>query len=186
MTYKKCPKCQINLIKEGEDVCSVCKPSAKQGQASTIPSEYEKKYYSHIECGKIYGTKAYDSYVKFCHTLNWDWTRRTRFSMFQPLHAECVDTTRERSVWYISNPVFDEVTDPIHKPNFHKIVNRVLYGGNIIREESETLPPDPGYDRIIFVRKDGAYVFYGVHKLVKNGSSREYKRFSKVYPVVED
>ena len=39
MAYKKCPRCELNWIKDDEDLCDVCKAELKIGGMSLIEDD---------------------------------------------------------------------------------------------------------------------------------------------------
>ena len=55
MALHKCPKCELNYIREGEDFCEVCKREMKRAQAHIRHSE-EESYQDEVilcsECGE--------------------------------------------------------------------------------------------------------------------------------------
>jgi hypothetical protein len=52
MALHKCPKCELNYIREGEDFCEVCKREMKRAQAHIRHSEEENDEDEVILCSE--------------------------------------------------------------------------------------------------------------------------------------
>ena len=52
MALHKCPKCELNYIREGEDFCEVCKREMKRAQAHNRHSEEESDQDEVILCSE--------------------------------------------------------------------------------------------------------------------------------------
>ena len=52
MALHKCPKCELNYIREGEDFCEVCKRKMKRAQAHIRHSEEESDQDEVILCSE--------------------------------------------------------------------------------------------------------------------------------------
>ena len=52
MALHKCPKCELNYIREGEDFCEVCKREMKRAQAHIRHSEEESDQDEVILCSE--------------------------------------------------------------------------------------------------------------------------------------
>ena len=47
--YKKCPRCELNWIKEDEDLCDVCKAELKIGGMSLIEDDEDESWRDFVE-----------------------------------------------------------------------------------------------------------------------------------------
>ena len=179
MKYKKCPKCSLNYITEDEEICSVCMPkTVVKAHSSKLETDFSK-----IIGGRNYGGNSRKIYETFCETLGWDKSKADQFGWQTRLYASNCDTDRTRDVWFIFYANFDahnldNVVEDVH------VVNYISADGEqIIEIVDENIGPSNPTDRITFVKVDKLYVFYGVYKLVKNGTERIYKRISRKYPI---
>ena len=63
MALHKCPKCELNYIREGEDYCEVCKREMKRAQARSRQTEEENEDDEVIlcsECGEAPAVRGGD------------------------------------------------------------------------------------------------------------------------------
>ena len=63
MALHKCPKCELNYIREGEDYCEVCKREMKRAQARGRQTEEENEDDAVIlcsECGEAPAVRGGD------------------------------------------------------------------------------------------------------------------------------
>ena len=136
--------------------------------------------YSCIICGRVYGTNSRTIYESFCDALGWD---RDKISQFgrqgTPLYAENCDSDRKFAVWFISNPKFNDA-EIFEKNHINLIRNK---GERIVEKVAPFIGSSRDTGRITFVKTSAGYVFFGVYKLVQNGTTRIYERISKVYPL---
>ena len=176
MNYKKCPRCELNFIPESEQLCDVC----KQETGTDEPPIYFP--ITKLICGHTYGTNSKTIYYELCKGLNFDKTKIGYFGFQKPLYAENCDTSRKNDIWFIAYPNYNisrvTNTDPGEKK-----INFILNDGdNII----VVVPKYIGYANeanvITFVKTLNGYKFLGVYELIKNGTTRHYRRISKVYP----
>ncbi|MDD6887528.1 MAG: hypothetical protein ACI4MR_03335 [Candidatus Aphodomorpha sp.] len=59
MALRKCPKCELNYIREGEQYCNVCMRAMKNGRIQAEPvAEEEETLCS--ECGEAPVVRGYD------------------------------------------------------------------------------------------------------------------------------
>lgn len=179
MTYRKCPKCDLNYITDDEEICSSCMPQIKiTSQSKQIESDFSK-----IVCGHIYGGNSRKIYEKFCDTLGWDKTKANQFGWQTPLYAANADTDRTRGVWFIfyANYDADKLDDIVE--NRH-VVNLIQNNGDVIIEVVDgSIGASNLADRITFVKTNKGYEFYGVYKIIENGTTRCYQRISLNYPI---
>ena len=136
--------------------------------------------YSCIICGRVYGTNSRTIYESFCDALGWD---RDKISQFgrqgTPLYAENCDSDRKLAVWFISNPKYDN-TDIMQNNHINLIKHN---GDEIIEKVAAFIGCSRDTGRITFVKTKYGYEFFGVYKLVKNGTVRIYRRISEIYPI---
>ncbi len=52
MALRKCPKCELNYIREGEDFCEVCKREMKRAQAHIRHAEEESDEDEIVMCSE--------------------------------------------------------------------------------------------------------------------------------------
>lgn len=169
MSYKKCPKCGLNYIKVDEELCSVCKPKESD--------------FSHIVRGCVYGGNSRKIYEKFCETLGWDKNKSNQFGWQTPLYAANADTDRTNDVWFIFYPNYDVQKLDTVVDDYH-VVNLIQNNGDkIIEIVDERIGSTNNANRITFVKTDSGYEFFGVYKIIKNGTSRIYRRISDHYPM---
>lgn len=180
MNYKKCPKCNLNYIPDNEELCETCKREIGKPLSINKPTDID---FSHIVGGRIYGTNTRKIYEKFCDTLGFDKTKANHFGILTPLYATNADTDRTRDVWFIFYPNYN-----IHKlvdvVDDHHAVNLIQNNGDtIIEVVDDTIGKSNNADRITFVKTKYGYEFFGVYKLMINGTTRVYRRISKDYPI---
>ncbi len=179
MSYKLCPKCDLNYIDESDDLCPVCKQKQKK---ISQPKKFETDF-SHIVCGHLYGTNSRTIYLEFCKALNWDKSKSDQFGWQTPLYAQNADTTRTADVWFIFYPnynenKFDSVVEDCH------VVNLIKDNGNhIIEIVDNYIGRSHNANRITFVKTKNGYEFLGVYKILQNGTTRIYERISDCYPI---
>lgn len=141
------------------------------------PNNYN---YSRIVRGRVYGTNSRKIYENFCDTLKWDRDKANQFGrQGTPLYAENCDTDRKLAVWFISNPKYFN-TDIMDKNHINIIKNN---GEEIIEKVAPFIGISHDTGRITFVKTKYGYEFFGVYKLVKNGTVRIYRRISEIYPI---
>ncbi len=170
MKYKKCPICDLNYVTNDEKYCSVCQRSLEID-------------FFHIVRGYVYGNNSQQIYEKFCDTLGWDRTKVNKFGWHTPLYAENADTDRTNDVWFIFYPNYDaekinSVVDDYHVVNLIK-----NNGDNIIEVVENRLGKSNNANRITFVKTSSGYKFFGVYKIIHNGTTRLYQRISDIYPM---
>lgn len=103
--------------------------------------------------------------------------------MQKPLYAKNADTTREKDVWFIFYPNYDKNQLDTVVNDFH-VVNLIQdEGETIIEIVADEVGASNNADRITFVRTNIGYEFFGVYRIVKNGTVRIYKRIYKKYPI---
>lgn len=52
MALRKCPKCELNYIREGEEYCNVCLRAMKNGRIQSEPAVEEEEETLCSECGE--------------------------------------------------------------------------------------------------------------------------------------
>ncbi len=168
--YKKCPRCNVNYIQGNGTFCKSCQ------------TEIGGKDFLKIQRGIVYGTNSCVIYEHFCDALGWDKSKATLFGFKRPLYADNADTYRTSDVWFICYPVYDSealgnATDKDH-------INYIHSDGEIIEE---LVPEKVGRaheaNKIVFVKTQYGYEFFGVYKIVKNGILRKFQRISDTYPM---
>lgn len=184
MAYKKCPKCGINYILENEDYCDVCKTEMGLISNKTITNRKKSDVdFSRIIRGCVYGTNSRSIYKEFCNTLGWDRHKINQFGWQTPLYAENADTNRTSDVWFIFYANYDPQKLDTVVNNYH-VVNLIQNNGeNIIEIVDDSIGRSNNANRITFVRTKNGYEFFGVYKIIQNGSTRIYKRISDIYPI---
>ncbi len=181
MKYIKCPKCELNYIKEDEEICAACMPQIKiKSYSNKVENDFSK-----IVCGKNYGGNSRNIYTKFCKTLGWDISKQNQFGWQTPLYATNADTDRTRDVWFIFYANYDinkldNVVENVHVVNFIK-----EDGEQIIEIVDEEIGVSNQADRITFIKTNIGYVFFGVYRLIQNGTTRIYNRISRNYPIID-
>ena len=136
--------------------------------------------YSCIMRGRVYGTNSGIIYESFCDTLKWDRDKVNQFGrQGAPLYAENCDADRKLAVWFISNPKF-YTTEIFEKNHINFIKNN---GDEIVEKVAPFIGSSRDTGRITFVKINRGYEFFGVYKLVQNGTTRIYKRISDIYPM---
>ena len=178
--YKICPSCKLNYIKTDEEICQICLPPIKHiSKNQKIEADFRK-----IKLGAVYGTSTRKIYEMFCKTLNWDLSQADAcFGWQKPLYAKNADTTREKDVWFIFYPNYDKNQLDTVVNDFH-VVNLIQdEGETIIEIVADEVSASNNADRITFVRTNIGYEFFGVYRIVKNGTVRIYKRIYKKYPI---
>lgn len=184
MTYKKCPRCETNYILENEDYCDICRAELELVTNKTI--FHRKKIetdFSRIIRGCVYGTNSRNIYEKFCDTLGWDRNKINQFGFQTPLYATNADTNRKADVWFICYPNYDlqnldGVVEDCH------VLNLIQKNGDIILDAvDEKTGCSNNANRITFVKTENGYEFFGVYKIIQNGTTRVYQRISDIYPM---
>lgn len=67
--------------------------------------------------------------------------------------------------------------------NYH-VVNLIQNNGDtIIEVVDDNLGKSNNANRITFVKTNSGYEFFGVYKIVENGTTRRYQRISDNYPI---
>lgn len=177
MQYKKCPKCELNYITDDEELCSACRPQIqKVSTAKTVETDF-----SYIERGRIYGGNSRKIYEKFCDTLAWDKNKANRFGWQTPLYAANVDRKKQCGVWFIFYPNYDSEKLDAVVEDYH-VVNLIQNNGDTIIEVVDSGATDSSEYRIVFVKTNSGYEFFGVYKTVESGNTRVYKRIFDNYP----
>lgn len=179
MSYRKCPKCELNYIKDDEELCSMCK-SVMNNQSQYKSAETD---FSQIVCGRVYGGNSRKIYEKFCETLGWDRNQSNQFGPKRPLYAANADTDRTSDVWFICYPNYD-ARRLNNLVDDHHVVNLIQDNDDtIIEVVEERIGKSNDANRITFVKTINGYEFLGVYKIVKNGTTRIYQRISRQYPL---
>lgn len=184
MNYKKCPRCETNYILENDDYCDICKAETKIISNKTITHRKKTETdFSRIIRGCVYGTNSQSIYKEFCNTLGWDRNKINQFGYQTPLYATNADTNRTSDVWFIYYPNYDlQHLDFVVKDSH--AINLIQKNGNMILEAvDEKTGRSNNANRITFVKTKNGYEFFGVYKLVENGTTRVYKRISDIYPM---
>ena len=91
-----------------------------------------------------------------------------------------VNTSNPRSIFYPNYDAqkLDAVVDDYH------VVNLIQNNGdNIIEVVDDNIGKSNNANRITFVKTNSGYEFFGVYKIVKNGTTRLYQRISDNYPI---
>lgn len=64
------------------------------------------------------------------------------------------------------------------------VVNLIQNNGeNIIEVVDDSIGKSNNANRITFVKTENGYEFFGVYKIIQNGTTRVYKRISDIYPM---
>lgn len=179
MNYKKCPKCELNCINDDEELCKECRPQIKNAShANTVETDF-----SHIVRGRVYGENSRKIYEKFCDTLGWDKNKANQFGWRTPLYAANADTDRVNDIWFIFYPNYDARKLDAVVDDYH-VVNLIQNNGNtIIEVVDDNIGKSNNANRITFVKTNSGYEFFGVYKIVKNGTTRLYQRIYDNYPI---
>ena len=179
MKYRKCPKCGLNYITDGEEICEIC-----QGELNVMSSQQTTDIdFSHIVRGCVYGNSSRKIYEKFCDTLGWDRKKSNQFGWQTPLYAANADTKRLNDVWFIFYPNYDAEKLNAVVDNHH-VVNLIQNEGDVIIEiVEEFIGESNNANRITFVKTKKGYEFLGVYSIIQNGTTRIYKRISNNYPL---
>lgn len=188
MSYKLCPKCELNYIPDNDELCETCKLlqiKVKSNAKTSHRSKIAEIDFSHIVRGCVYGTNSRKIYEKFCDTLGWDISKANQFGWQTPLYAANADTDRINDVWFIFYPNYDaQKLDTV--VNDYHVVNLIQNNGDTIYEVvDETIGLSNKANRITFVKTNSGYEFLGVYKIVKNGTTRLYQRIYDNYPIKE-
>lgn len=178
MNYKKCPKCELNYITDDEELCKECRPQIKiASHAKTIETDFLK-----IIRGHVYGGNSRNIYEKFCDTLGWDKYKSNQFGWQTPLYAANVDKDKECGVWFIFYPNYDAQKLDSVVDDYH-VVNLIQNSGDSIIEVVDSGATFNSKYRIVFVKTNKGYEFFGVYKTVQTGATRLYQRISDNYPI---
>ena len=133
--------------------------------------------------GCAYGGNSRTIYEAFCANLGWDSSKADCFGWQKPLYAKNADTDRTRDVWFIFYPNYDAQKLDSVVEDYH-VVNLIQNNGDdIIEIVDDNLGKSHNADRITFVKINNSYEFFGVYKIVENGTTRIYKRISDSYPL---
>ncbi len=179
MTYKKCPKCELNYITDDEELCAACSPQIKiASREIKVATDF-----SHIVCGYVYGGNSRKIYEKFCDTLGWDKSKANQFGWQTPLYAKNVDSAKMIDVWFIFYPNYDSKKLVNAIDDYH-IVNLIQNDGDRIIEIFDgDVWKTNNVDTLVFVKTSKYYEFLGVYKVAQADSARIYKRISDNYPI---
>ena len=179
MSYKKCPKCDLNYITDDKELCATCRPQIKIApHAKTVETDF-----SHIMRGCVYGGNSRKIYEKFCDTLGWDKNKTNQFGWQTPLYAANADTNRTNDIWFIFYPNYDAKKLDAVVDDYH-VVNLIRDNGDtIIEVVDDNIGKSNNANRITFVKTNSGYEFFGVYKIVENGTTRRYQRISNNYPI---
>ncbi len=179
MTYKKCPKCELNYITDDDEICSACRPKIK----ITAHAKIVETDFSHIIRGRVYGGNSRKIYEKFCDTLGWDKSKAKQFGWQTPLYAANADTDRVNDVWFIFYPNYDAQRLDTVVDDYH-VVNLIQNNGdNIIEVVDDNIGKSNNANRITFVKTSSGYEFFGIYKIIQNGTTRLYQRIYNNYPI---
>ena len=133
--------------------------------------------FSHIMRGCVYGGNSRKIYEKFCETLGWDKSKANQFGWQTPLYAANADTDRTNDVWFIFYPNYDA-------QKLDAVVDLIQNNGdNIVEVVDDNIGKSNNANRITFVKTNSGYEFFGIYKIVKNGTTRLYQRISDNYPI---
>ena len=179
MNHKKCPKCKLNYIADNEDFCIACRPQ----NTNTFHMKKIETDFSQIKRGFVYGNNSRKIYEQFCKTLGFDISKANQFGWQTPLYATNADTNKTNDVWFIFYPNYDaKKLDTI--VNDYHVVNLIQNNGDTIIEiVDDTIGASNNSNRITFVKTNNGYEFFGVYKIVKNGTTRIYQRMYDNYPI---
>lgn len=179
MIYRKCPKCELNPITEDEELCAVCNPkNVVKSHAKKVETDFTQ-----IIRGHVYGGNSRKIYAKFCETLGWDISKSNQFGWQTPLYATNADTDRTSDIWFIFYPNYDAQKLDTVVDDFH-VVNLIQNNGDsIIEVVDDRLGKSNLANRVTFVKTNMGYEFFGVYKIIKNGTVRVYQRISDKYPM---
>lgn len=174
----KCPKCELNYISDDGELCTICRPQIK----ITLPAKTAETDFSHIVRGRVYGGNSRKIYERFCDTLGWDKSKANQFGWQTPLYAANADKKKECGVWFIFYPNYDAQKLDAVVDDYH-VVNLIQNNGDSIIEVVESGATYQSKYRIIFVKINNVYEFFGVYKTVQNGTIRKYQRICDNYPI---
>jgi len=171
----------MNWITDEEEICSLCTSNIVKFKTSN-KKEVEKDFLRILR-GHNYGGNSRKIYERFCSTLNWDISKVNQFGWQTPLYAKNADTDRTRDVWFIFFANFDQKhLDSVVKGA--RVVNLIQDNGDtIIEAVDDYIGSSNPADRVVFIKTNSGYEFFGVYKIVQNGTTRIYKRFSDSYPI---
>ena len=175
MNFRKCPKCEINYIKEDESFCDVCRGAQPEIKQVSVLNE-----------GEICGDNAQKIYQQCCQSFGWDSKKACKFSQQQRLCADDCDS-QGNAVWFIT---YSNLTPNKRKMSNELFMNEIQDNGRKILEQInhqfEREQREKWANRIVFARdesKMGMYVFLGVYQNTVNElKKREYDRISDHYP----
>lgn len=152
-------------------------------QYDNIRSNKNLVDFSNLVSGKIYGTNSRKIYENFCDSLGWNKALSNQFGWQTPLYAPNCDANKENDVWFICYPNYDIDKLDCVVDDFH-VVNLIRNEDDeIIEVVDEHIGKSNNANRITFVKTKYGYKFLGVYKIVKNGTTRIYKRISNKYPI---
>ncbi len=181
--YKVCPRCNLNYIKEDEELCLHCRLETGETINAGGGSNFYSVDFSKIVRGVIYGTNTRTIYEEFCKTLGWDKSKSDQFGWRTPLYAKNANEDRTMDVWFIFYPNYDtsKLTNVVGNAHVANVIQD--NGDTIIEVVQDYLGKSNDANRITFVKTKNGYEFLGVYKIVENGTLRVYKRISLKYPM---
>lgn len=134
---------------------------------------------NHVE----YGSNSKTIFKHLVQIRDFDESKVKFFGSHKPLYAENADDSRKRDVWFICYPNYDQNKAIENCCEDYHVADCICKNGEYIIEvfiDNQSDAHDA--ERITFVKnKFGQYEFYGVYRLIVNGSSRIYKRISNTY-----
>ena len=99
------------------------------------------------------------------------------------MYAANADTNRTSDVWFIFYPNYDPQKLDTVVNNYH-VVNLIQNSGKeIIEIVDDSIGRSNNANRITFVKTENGYEFFGVYKIIQNGTTRVYQRISDIYPM---
>ncbi len=140
-------------------------------------------------CGKSYGTKAQDIYLKCCMNYGWDRSQSRRFAAQQPLYGYRADASGTKDVWFVCHSNFYGAKfvlgsdGKMHERNY---IYEDGYGRVVQIDEYQPDEPHPELvyplrDRITFFKNHkGQYVFAGTFRCAQPMSRSCERSFYKI------
>jgi DNA-directed RNA polymerase subunit RPC12/RpoP len=153
--YKLCPRCETNIIRDGETLCNVCKGERPE-PISIKPGGYYP--ISRLRRGAGYGGNARKIYEACCDIFGWNKWKSDQFILGKPFYAKKVDPAG-RSVWFIVCPSYIKPYAPDAPFNW-------------IKDDGETIIDlhkdwrdyhNDGADKIVFVTTGNGWEFSGIY-----------------------
>ncbi|MCL2752011.1 MAG: hypothetical protein FWE62_04555 [Firmicutes bacterium] len=167
---------------ENEELCPVCSSKFKYTRPLSIKKKTETDFTKILQ-GRVYGGNSRKIYEKFCETLAWDKWKVDQFGWQTPLYAKNADTDRKRDIWFIFHANYDPDNLDSVVGDAH-VINLITDNGDrIIEVVDERFGKTNPADRITFVKTNNGYEFFGIYTVVKNGTTRVYKRIADNYPM---